>query len=107
MINIADIDVVVKTIFSAPLSNLFIIVGLGFLTIAVLGNIRGKIEPGPRGRLIAGAFGLVFIFAGLIPTIERKWRESKCDEYANKAVNEYNDNLKLGCNFNEVLHLCL
>lgn len=58
-------DEIVKALFSAPLATVFVIAGLIFLLVAVVGNISGKIEPGPKGRLFSGILGLAFVVVGL------------------------------------------
>ncbi len=58
-------DEIVKGIFSAPLATVFVIAGVIFLLVAVVGNISGKIEPGAKGRVISGILGLAFIVIGL------------------------------------------
>ena len=59
------IDELVKALFSAPLATVFVIAGLIFLLVAVVGNISGKIEPGPKGRIFSGMLELAFVIAGL------------------------------------------
>lgn len=58
-------DELVKGVFTAPVATLFIVSGMIFLLIAVIGNISGKIEPGLKARIISGIFGLVFILVGV------------------------------------------
>lgn len=58
-------DEIVKGIFTAPLATVFVIAGVIFLLVAVVGNISGKIEPGAKGRIISGMLGLAFIVIGL------------------------------------------
>lgn len=58
-------DEIVKGIFTAPLATVFVIAGVIFLLVAVVGNISGKIEPGVKGRIISGILGLAFIIIGL------------------------------------------
>lgn len=58
-------DEIVKGIFTAPLATVFVIAGVIFLLVAVVGNISGKIEPGAKGRVISGILGLAFIVIGL------------------------------------------
>lgn len=58
-------DEIVKGIFTAPLATVFVIAGVIFLLVAVVGNISGKIEPGAKGRIISGILGLAFITIGL------------------------------------------
>ena len=52
-------------IFGSPVANLLIIAGLGFLGIAVVGNVSGKIQPGTGGRLLSGLMGLCLLAGGL------------------------------------------
>jgi hypothetical protein len=54
-----------KSIFAAPLAILLIVAGILFLLIAVVGNVRGMIEPGVQGRIIAGIVGFAFFALGL------------------------------------------
>jgi hypothetical protein len=58
-------EALVKSVLTAPLATLFIIAGILFLLIAVVGNISGKIEPGERARIISGVVGMLFIALGL------------------------------------------
>jgi len=58
-------DSIVKSVFTAPLATLFIIAGMVFLFIAVVGNISGKIEPGEKARMASGVVGFIFICLGL------------------------------------------
>ncbi len=58
-------DEIVKGIFSAPLATVFVVAGVVFLFVAVVGNISGKIEPDIKGRFISGILGLAFIGIGL------------------------------------------
>jgi hypothetical protein len=50
---------------SASLANLFIVAGLIFLGISVVGNISGKIQPGKGGRILSGLLGLAFLGVGI------------------------------------------
>ena len=54
-----------KAILTAPVASLFIIAGILFLFIAVVGNISGKIDAGVKGRIASGVLGLVFVLIGL------------------------------------------
>jgi hypothetical protein len=58
-------DEIVKGIFTAPLATVFVIAGIIFLLVAVIGNISGKIEPDAKGRVTSGILGLVFVIVGL------------------------------------------
>lgn len=63
---------IVKGIFNAPLATIFVIAGILFLLVAVIGNISGKIEPGVKGRAISGIVGLAFIVLGLSMHFQQK-----------------------------------
>jgi len=52
-------------LLDAPLANIFILAGLAFLGIAVIGKIHGKIEPSTTGRVMAGALGLALLAYGI------------------------------------------
>lgn len=54
-----------KSVVTAPLPKLFIVGGLVFLGIAVVGKIRDKIDPGKWGRIASAVLGLVLVIAGL------------------------------------------
>lgn len=54
-----------KSVVTAPLPNLLILGGLIFLGIAVVGRIRGKIDPGKWGRIASAALGLILVVVGL------------------------------------------
>ncbi len=53
-------------IFSAPVATLFIIAGLLFLAIGVVGSIKGRIQPGKTGRIMSGVAGAILIVMGLL-----------------------------------------
>ncbi len=57
---------ILRVIFGAPLASLFIVAGLVFLFIAVVGNISGKIQPGKVGRIVSGVIGFSLLVMGLI-----------------------------------------
>lgn len=57
-------DVILKLV-DVPLVRMFILAGIIFLMIAVLGKIEGKIEPGRLGRIGAAILGAVFILIGI------------------------------------------
>ena len=46
--------------------KLFIVFGLLFLGVAVVGSITGRIQPGPIGRVLGGVLGPVLIVGGLV-----------------------------------------
>lgn len=54
----------IKGLLAAPVATIFIIGGMLFLLVAVIGNISGKIEPGNKARIASAILGLVFIIVG-------------------------------------------
>lgn len=58
-------DVILKLV-DVPMVRMFVLAGIIFLLIAVLGRIEGKIEPGRIGRIGAAILGAVLILIGLI-----------------------------------------
>ena len=50
----------------ASLDNLFVVAGLVFLALAVIGNVSGKIQLGRGGRIAASILGPILITAGLV-----------------------------------------
>lgn len=57
-------DVILRLV-DVPMVRMFVLAGILFLMIAVLGKIEGKIEPGRIGRLGAAILGAVLILIGL------------------------------------------
>jgi hypothetical protein len=74
----------VKGVFAAPLATLFIVSGILFLLIAVVGTITGKIDPGDKARMVAGVIGLSFIVLGLTMHIQ----PGKSEEWIDGGRNE-------------------
>lgn len=58
-------DVLLRLV-EVPMVRMFVLSGLIFLMIAVLGKIEGKIEPGRIGRIGSAVLGVVLILIGLI-----------------------------------------
>jgi hypothetical protein len=57
---------VMLRLVDVPMVRMFVLAGIIFLMIAVLGKIEGKIEPGRIGRIGAAILGAVLIVVGLI-----------------------------------------
>ncbi|HXZ53368.1 MAG TPA: hypothetical protein VEH51_15335 [Burkholderiales bacterium] len=57
-------DVMVKLV-DLPLARMFVLAGIIFLLVAVMGRIEGKIEPGHAGRVGASIIGLLLMAVGL------------------------------------------
>lgn len=54
-----------RSIVTAPVPNVLILSGLVFLGLALVGEIRGKIDLGKWARIASAALGVVLIGAGL------------------------------------------
>jgi hypothetical protein len=54
-----------KVFGETSLDNLFVIAGLAFLGIGIVGKITGKIEPGPRARGISAIVGVSLVLSGI------------------------------------------
>lgn len=57
-------DIMMRLV-DAPIARMFILAGIIFLMIAVLGRIEGKIEPGRIGRIGAVVLGIAMLFLGV------------------------------------------
>jgi hypothetical protein len=57
---------VMLRLVDVPMVRMFVLAGIIFLMIAVLGKIEGKIEPGRIGRIGAALLGAVLIVIGLV-----------------------------------------
>lgn len=55
---------ILKILSDMSWDTLFLLVGLAFVAIAVLGNISGKISPGRGGRIAAGIVGASLVASG-------------------------------------------
>lgn len=58
-------DVILKLV-DVPMVRMFVLAGIIFLMIAVLGKIEGKIEPGSIGRIGSAILGVVLIAIGIM-----------------------------------------
>jgi hypothetical protein len=56
---------VVTRLVDVPLTRMFVLAGVIFLLVAVLGRIEGKIEPGKLGRIGASVVGAILLLVGL------------------------------------------
>jgi hypothetical protein len=54
-----------RAAMGAPTAKLFIVFGLLFLGVAIVGSITGRIQPGPIGRILGGLVGPLLIVVGL------------------------------------------
>lgn len=58
-------DVILR-LADVPIARMFVLAGIIFLIIAVLGKVEGKIEPGQVGRIGASILGIVLMVIGVI-----------------------------------------
>lgn len=56
---------VLKIFGEMSFDNLFVLAGLAFLAVGVIGKISGKIDPSPSARMVAAVVGMGLIAAGL------------------------------------------
>jgi hypothetical protein len=57
---------VVKTLVVAPANAVLLLAGIAFLAVSVFGRITERLDPGPKGRIGAGALGAVLIAISLL-----------------------------------------
>jgi hypothetical protein len=57
-------DMMVKLV-DLPLARMFVLAGVIFLLVAVMGRIEGKIDPGHAGRVGASIIGVLLMAVGL------------------------------------------
>jgi len=58
-------DVITKLV-DVPFARMFVLAGIIFLLVAVLGKVEGKIDPGNMGRIGASVLGVVLLVVGII-----------------------------------------
>jgi hypothetical protein len=51
----------VKALVTAPINGVLLLAGLGFLGVWVFGRVTERLDPGPKGRIGAGALGAVLV----------------------------------------------
>jgi hypothetical protein len=81
---------VVTRLVDVPLTRMFVLAGVIFLLVAVLGRIEGKIEPGKLGRIGAAAVGSILLLVGLaMHALEgealREWLRENSAQYSSGA----------------------
>jgi hypothetical protein len=57
---------VISELVGVPFARMFILSGIIFLLVAVLGRVEGKIEPGQMGRIGASILGVVLLIVGVL-----------------------------------------
>jgi len=58
-------DVITKLV-DVPFARMFVLAGIVFLLVAVLGKVEGKIDPGNMGRIGASILGVVLLIIGVV-----------------------------------------
>ncbi len=58
-------DVITKLV-DVPFARMFVLAGIIFLLVAVLGKVEGKIDPGHMGRIGASVLGVVLLLVGVL-----------------------------------------
>jgi hypothetical protein len=56
---------VIMRLADVPIARMFVLAGIVFLLVAVMGKIEGKIEPGQVGRIGASVFGVILMIIGV------------------------------------------
>lgn len=57
---------VITRLVDVPFARMFVLAGIVFLIIAVLGKVEGKIDPGNVGRVGASVLGIVMLVIGIV-----------------------------------------
>ena len=57
---------ILKVLTELSFDNLFVITGLGFIAVAVLGSIQGKINLNKRSRMASAIVGVALLTSGLV-----------------------------------------
>lgn len=57
---------VIKNLVDVPFARMFVLAGIIFLLVAVLGKVEGKIDPGNMGRMGASVLGIVLMIVGIV-----------------------------------------
>jgi hypothetical protein len=58
-------DELLSHLVDAPLANIFILAGLAFLAIGILGKVSGKTEASTTGRILSAVAGVVLMIYGV------------------------------------------
>jgi hypothetical protein len=75
-----------KGLAGANFENLFVLAGLAFIALALLGDISGKISPGKFGRIASGILGVVLLVAGIVMHIGPRFTVKDLDIAIEKKV---------------------
>lgn len=74
---------VISQLVGVPFARMFILSGIIFLLVAVLGKVEGKIDPGQMGRIGASILGVVLLIIGVL--FQFSERDSNMDRLARQV----------------------
>ena len=57
---------VITRLVDVPFARMFVLAGIVFLIVAVLGKVEGKIDPGNVGRIGASVLGIALLIIGIV-----------------------------------------
>ncbi len=57
---------VITRLVDVPFARMFVLAGIIFLLVAVLGKVEGKIDPGNMGRIGASILGIILLVVGVV-----------------------------------------
>ena len=84
-----------KEALHAPLGTIFVLAGLAFVGIAIIGKISGKIEPDKFGRIAGGVVGAGLVIVGLFMHAQEAQTHSGTssqDQGTNKTTDTHSGN---------------
>lgn len=74
---------VISQLVGVPFARMFILSGIIFLLVAVLGKVEGKIDPGQMGRIGASVLGVVLLIVGVL--LQFSERDTNMDRLAEQV----------------------
>lgn len=74
---------VISQLVDVPFARMFILAGIIFLLVAVLGKVEGKIDPGQMGRIGASVLGMMLLIVGVL--LQFSERDSNIDLLAQQV----------------------
>lgn len=74
---------VISQLVDVPFARMFILAGIIFLLVAVLGKVEGKIDPGQMGRIGASVLGVVLLIVGVL--LQFSERDTNIDRLAQQV----------------------
>ncbi len=74
---------IISQLVDVPFARMFILAGIIFLMVAVLGKVEGKIDPGQMGRIGASVLGMVLLVVGV--ALQFMERDSSIEKLAQQV----------------------